>query len=140
MSDSKKDQFKSITALQQWKDIQGLIDALDDSDYWDDDFYNTVERKAKAHHIRQMMRSYKDEDGFPQFASIETTAADGTPARIYKQVEMFEQSDFQQARSYCAGKIKHFKYLYDGYTEREKQRFGTQLSLVYQETGDRPTL
>ena len=136
MRDSKKDYFKQITASTQWRDIDGLINALDDSDYWDDEFYQKSERDSKAHYVRRMMRSFKDETGFPQFSSVEVQTPSGETSRIYKQTEMFEQADFGQARTYCMGKIRHFKYLYDGYTDRERLRFGSQLTLLYEGTSD----
>jgi t-SNARE complex subunit (syntaxin) len=139
MSENKKDAFKEITASMEWKDIEGLISALDDSDYWTDEFYQKSEREAKAHHIRKMMRSFKDEEGFPQFASVEVNLPDGRTSRVYKQLDLFERDDFGQARRYCVGKIRRYKYLYDGYTEREKRRFGSQLVLLYPEAADLQT-
>jgi hypothetical protein len=138
MSESKKEVFKQITASQRWLSIQELIDALDGSDFWDEQFYEKSEREAKAHFIRKMMRSFKDETGFPQFASVEVALPDGQISRIYKQLDLFERDDFTQTRAYCKSKIRHFNYLYEGYTKRELQKFGTQ-TLLYPEITDQPT-
>ena len=119
-----------------WASVDQLVAACNEAEIWPEGFLETVEAKAKKAHVRRMVRSLKDEGGWPLWASIETTNERGEPVRIYKQETLFDVGDYRQVVHYHSDRSRHHRTMAIGYAQRCKRRFGRQLMLPFDDEID----
>lgn len=73
----------------------------------------------------------KDGEGFPLFASVETTDESGNAVRRYKQETLFDVEDYRQVVRYHADRSAHHQTMARGYAKRCKQRFNRQIRISF---------
>ena len=110
--------------------IDELVTICDEAAYWSDQFMETVTAQAKKFHIRRLIKSLK-EDGWPLWASVETTDEQGNPCRMYKQELLFDIEDYRKVVEYHHDRSNYHRRIATGYKTRCKKRFNVQLNLSF---------
>ena len=116
-----------------WASIDELVLACDDAKFWSKDFLDTVEDKAKKSEIRRLIRSIKDGESWPIWASVETITESGETVRQYKQELLFDVEDYRKVVKYHGDRSTHHRTMAVGYAKRCKNRFNRQLPLPFGE-------
>ena len=128
---------KAITDRERFEQLTGNADAFltidqlvaicDEGAYWTDEFMQTSTRNAKKAHIRRLIKTIKDDDDWPVWASIDSTDEDGNMLRVYKQELLFDVEDYRKVVTYHADRSAYHKQMALGYGTHCKRRFGIQL-------------
>jgi hypothetical protein len=70
MKKDKREAFIKATSSSKWQTVDQTVKALDEQGYWDDIEEAKATQEYKRNHVRRMLRSLKDEEGFPVFGSL----------------------------------------------------------------------
>jgi len=128
-----KERFVAVAGGLRWATIEGIVERLDEADYWEEGFDENAVQQKKKQHVRDKIKRLKDESGFPIFASVEETDEDGETVRVYKQEEFFDPDDYKKAAYFHAGRAKYHDDMAVGYKERGERRYGVQIPLPFEE-------
>ncbi len=111
----------------QWGSIDELLAICDEGDFWTTEFLEGAEDTAKKSHLRRLIKSLKDEEGWPIVASLNTTNDEGETVRVYKQELLFDPDDYRQVVAYHGDRANHHGRMARGYAKRCDKRFKTRL-------------
>jgi hypothetical protein len=125
----KQDFCEALKGVGRWATIKELVNACDRAGYWDEEFLTEVAYKAKAAHVRRMIRQDKDENGWPHWHSVETTNEEGETVRVYKQEELFDVNDYAQTINYYVQVVKKAKRTANQLARNAIARFGRHRQL-----------
>lgn len=89
--------FADLLAHEKWQTIDQMVDALDDADYWADDFADAALHRMKREHCRRMARSLRRDDGRHVFVHVVETLPTGEKQHVYKQQTLFNVDDYRFA-------------------------------------------
>lgn len=134
VTDSDKSTFEAITGnADGWASIDALVDACEQAGFWGADFVQAATVQAKKSHVRKLIKSLKDKEGWPVWASVETTNESGETVRVYKQETLFDIEDYRKVVNYHAGVAQHHVAMARGYARRCKKRFNKQIALPFKD-------
>jgi hypothetical protein len=133
MNDDKmtRERFIELTKSQSWSTTDEYVRLLDSSDFWKSGFVEHALEIAKKDYVRRMVRTIRDENGWPIIASVVTTNDDGEEVRIYKQEYLFNLSDYEQVASYHHERGIYHMHMANGYVIRANERFNQQMHLPF---------
>lgn len=126
-----KERFIELTSGQDWASIEQYVETLDDHDFWNREFMGQALDMAKKHWVRRMVRTIKDDSGWPIIASIVTHNEAGDEERRYKQEHLFTLNDYIQQVNYHRERGLHHISVANGYVLRANARFNEQLELPF---------
>ncbi len=121
--------FEDVMAgAAKWATIDEIRDLCDNAEgFWSQEFIDSAATKSKNAKIRRLIKTLKDETGFPLHASVETTNEDGETIRVYKQELLFDPDDYRQVVTYHSDRASHHGRMARGYAKRSDERFKTEL-------------
>ncbi len=127
VSATERTRFQAITGnADGWASIDELVDLCDQEGFWEPAFLESATNQAKKSQIRRLMRSLKDDENWPVWASVETTDEDGKTVRRYKQETLFDVEDYRKTVDYWADRARYAGGMAKGYAKRCKKRFNVQ--------------
>lgn len=107
-----------LAAKPDWKGIDEVVEACEKASFFDSRFRQEAEGRAKKVHIRRLIATLKDEEGFPLYASITVLGKNGEPQRVYKQEMLFDPEDYKKVVKYHLGLSEHHRNRAAGYVDR----------------------
>lgn len=113
-----------------WHTVDAIVKMLDKADFWTNDTVATAEQNFKKSFVRKMIRKIKDDNDWPEWASIEIER-DGQKVRVYKQETLFNLSDYKQVVRYHKARGSYHARMANGYVRRARERLGTQMRLPF---------
>ena len=132
VAQSDKIRFQELMGnADRFASIEELMAICDEGEYWSDEFMETVTEQAKKFHIRRLIKSLKGKDGFPLYASVETTDENGKTCRVYKQELLFDVEDYRKVVTYHHNRSNYHRRMAAGYKSRCNKRFNVQLPLPF---------
>jgi hypothetical protein len=127
--------FDQATANVDWVDIDQLIDRLDSvPEFWGKALKTTnMQRSWQKQFARRYIKSRKDEDGNPVFASIVRQDANGVKTRAYKPERLFDIEDYRQTTGYNVKMMHHFMQMAAYYSNRCDEKHGKIIPLPFKQ-------
>lgn len=120
--------FVTVTGDVTWASVDEIVARLDQIDFWSEGFIETSLDERKKAWVRREIKSLKDDENFPLFASITRRDPEtGDEQRLYKQELMFDRDDYAHVVDYHRGREQHHHDMATGYAKRAERRFGVQL-------------
>lgn len=130
---SISDLIIEATKDARWGDIDFLVEKCEAAGMFSDEDLDRAAKSYKKDRVRRLVKSLKDENGWPIFASVKVLEISGDEKRVYKQESLFDVDDYNQVVAYHTQQAQHHMQMANGYTERANVRFGNQLNLPYPE-------
>ena len=121
------------TKDSRWGDIDFLVEKCESAGVFSDEELERAAESYKKERVRRLVKSIKDENGWPIFASVVAFEADGTEKRVYKQETLFDVEDYRQVVIFHQSRATHHMQMANGYAERSNNRFDDQLKLPFPE-------
>lgn len=122
-------EFLSVTQTTEWATIDDLVSKLDASNFWDEAFDKEAVTRQKKVYVRHLIKTLKDDSGWPLFASVRTKDAQGQERMIYKQGKLFDPDDYFQVVNYHHSRARYHIYMATGWRKRAKERLAMQIPL-----------
>lgn len=132
---NRNDLFLELTKDTRWSTIGDLSAKLDNAKFWTDEQMAAGMESYKRDFIRRAMRSMKDANGWPIFASVVVQESDGSKVRVYKNETLFDVEDYRQTVAYHQRIARHHIKMSNGYAKRCGEHTGNQLPLPFVEKG-----
>jgi hypothetical protein len=128
-----QDAFLKAIGTTSWTSLPGLVAKLDAKRFWEEEWLARSVHTAKTAYARKLIRSLKDEDDYPLFASVETEEAEegaaGAKVRIYKQESLFTVDDYRQTIGYWRGYVAHGQHMLNHYVHQAQAKFPGQIEM-----------
>lgn len=115
-------------AMSDWHAVDAARMAGDTFDQLDDEELERLARRAFTDEWRAALRA-KDPDGLPRYASIESTAPDGSVVRVYKQTALFSDDDFARVIEYHMAEAASHVRTARSLAARRKAIYGTDVPI-----------
>lgn len=123
--------FLEATKDSRFGDIDFLVEKCEAAGIFSDEELDHAAESYKKDRVRRLMKSIKDDNGWPLFASVVVTEASGEEKRVYKQELMFDIDDYIQVSSYHKDRSHYHMKMANGYTQRGNTRFCEQYPLPF---------
>lgn len=129
-----RERFERVMGnADSWATIDDLVELCESDGYWSNEFQATAALNAKKAHVRRMIRTLRDSDDWPVWASVETTNDKGETVRVYKQETLFDVEDYRQVVSYHVDRTNYSRRMATGYARRCKKRFHKQIPMHFED-------
>lgn len=128
-----RDRAVELLGSLDWFDIETAQTALDQDDFWTDEWLAGAIDRAKRSQIRSLVRSIKDDQGVATFASVTTKNVAGDDVRIYKAERLFDVNDYVTTIDFHASMAKRHQAEANAYRDRGLNRHGDQLRFLLRE-------
>ena len=128
--------FTDLTSDVKWATIDEIRQTLDaNGDFWAQALTMDSDKTVKNLIIRRLMKSIKNEEGQPIYASIQTEdKATGEVVRVYKQETLFDIEDYVQTAEFHSARVVHHAKMASYYAKGYQEVTGKQLPLPFDST------
>lgn len=133
--ESVRDLFLKATESAKWGTIDELISAIDEvPEIWARVASSDITTSWKKAQARRLIKTLKNDDGEPLYASIVQTDENGNEIRVYKQETLFDINDYMQAATYHGKMVIHHAKEASRYSKGYQQKTGKQFHLPFDES------